>query len=300
MGVGICLTDNPHCLQWSPFQNNLLAVSTSNRPGHTPISEFLPKNNIEIAHQIQMNIGTNQICWSHKNPNIVLTSCDDFMLRFFDLKNIDCMYREFYENQKVRTIDWDRISLEWILTAGSDEYVKLYNNLQEEEKSNVLIKHDSNVNDAHWCKNTPFSFTCLELFIILIFTACDQKGFVYLWDIKNNENTMKFKVENDTCGMKIDTNNFDEYSLALAGFDESIYAYDLRNPKKPKSYIKKAHISLITDLKYSPHTQHILASSSCDRTLRIWDMRPPLYNKDDDSFGGGISASLKPQKVEDF
>ena len=29
-------------------------------------------------------------------------------------------------------------------------------------------------------------------------------------------------------------------------------------------------------------------------------MRPPLYDKDSDSFGGGISASLKPQKVEDF
>ena len=128
-----------------------------------------------------MNVGTNQICWSHKNKNIVITSCDDFMLRFFDLKNIDCMYREFYENQKVKTIDWDRISLEWfccffflifihrILTAGSDEYVKLYNNLQEEEKSTILLKHDSNVNDAHWCKNTPFSFTCLKKIFVLIF-----------------------------------------------------------------------------------------------------------------------------------
>jgi hypothetical protein len=60
-----------------------------------------------------MNIGTNQICWSHKNKNIVIASCDDFMLRFFDLKNIDCMYREFFENQKINKIDWDRISLEW-------------------------------------------------------------------------------------------------------------------------------------------------------------------------------------------
>jgi WD40 repeat protein len=79
--------------------------------------------------------------------------------------------------------------------------------------------------------------------------ACDQKGFVYLWDIQNNENTMKFKIQNDTCAMKMDINNFDEHSLALAGFDESLMVYDIRNTKKPKTYIKNAHISLITDLK---------------------------------------------------
>jgi hypothetical protein len=41
--------------------------------------------------------------------------------------------------------------------------VKLYNNLQEEEESINLIKHDSNVHDAQWCKNSPFSLTCIFL-----------------------------------------------------------------------------------------------------------------------------------------
>lgn len=114
MGVGICLTDNPHSLQWSPFQENLLVVASSNRPGHSPISgilyflEFLPKNEIEIKHQIQLNLGADQVIWSHMNRNTVLCSCDDYMLRFFDLKNINCYFREFYENQKVRRLDWDR------------------------------------------------------------------------------------------------------------------------------------------------------------------------------------------------
>lgn len=287
MPVGICLTDNPHSLQWSPFQENLLAVATSNRPGHTPISgilyfcEFLPDNQVEIAHQIQLNIGLDQLCWSHKNKSILVSTCDDFMIRFFDLRNKTCMYKEYYETIKTRSLDWDQISLEWILTAGNDEFVKLYNTMQEEDTCvETPLKHQSNVHDAQWSKHTPFHLY-----------SCDRLGFVYLWDIKQDgDATVKWKVSNDTCGMKLDVNSFDENSLALAGFDQSVYKYDLRRPNKPVCHLKNVHSSLITDIQWSPHTQHLVATSSCDKTLRIWDMR-------DES---GSISSFKSQKMEDF
>lgn len=99
--------------------------------------------------------------------------------------------------------------------------------------------------------------------------------------------------------MKLDINIFDENSLALACFDQSIQTFDLRNTKKPKGYLKDSHASLITNIKWSPHTQHILATSSTDRTLRIWDMRPSTSSQNKESFGGGVS-SLKSQKMEDW
>jgi WD40 repeat protein len=294
MGVGICVTDNPHCLQWSPFQENLLAVSTSNRPGHTPISgilyflEFLPENDLEIAHQVQLNIGTDKMAWSHQNKNILIASCDDFMLRFFDLKNPSCMYREFFEKSKVRNLDCDRISLEYILTAGGDDNVRVYNTLQEEDEAIQTITHKSGVHDAQWSKDEPFTLS-----------SCDRDGFVYLWNIQEKDAKLMWKCTNDTIAMKIDVNNFDSTSIAVAGFDQSIYTYDTRHPSKPKGCIKDAHNSLITNIKWSPHTQHILATSSCDRTLRIWDMRPSPHQETNDTYGGGMS-SLKSQKMEDW
>lgn len=268
MGVGICLVDNPHSLQWSPFQDNLLAVATSNRPGHTPISgilyflEFLPKNNIEIEHQIQLNIGTNLLAWSQFNENIVLASCDDYKLRFFDLKNIDCMYKQWYEDQKVNALDWDRISLEWILTGGSDNSVKLYNTLQDDDEAQQVIEHESNVFDAQWNTHTPFSFTCkykiMDYYWFCL--ACDRDGFVYLWDMRQQKPAMKFKMHNQTCALKLDRNLYDEYSLALAGFDNGIMTYDLRNLKTPKAYIKGAHYSLITNIKVNEETTILIVS----------------------------------------
>lgn len=96
----------------------------------------------------------------------------------------------------------------------------------------------------------------------------------------------------------------------------------MRNVNYPKSITNKAHFSLINNVKWSPHTHHILASCSTDRTLRVWDMREsnkqnnavvevendhissgqslPLDTVDQKmNFGSNIS-SFKSQKMEDW
>lgn len=71
---------------------------------------------------------------------------------------------------------------------------------------------------------------------------------------------MKFKMHNQTCALKLDRNLYDEYSLALAGFDNGIMTYDLRNLKTPKAYIKGAHYSLITNIKVNEETTILIVS----------------------------------------
>lgn len=139
---------------------------------------------------------------------------------------------------------------------------------------------------------------------------------------------VKFKLHNSTCALAMDQNIFDENSIALGCLDSNLMTYDLRNVSEPKAFIKGAHYSTITSVNFSPHTQHLIASSSTDRTLRIWDMRPSssssVNNNDnslivqsneeaeqqqkakqqeektyDTSFGGKVS-SFKSQKMEDW
>jgi WD40 repeat protein len=225
MGVGICLVNNPHSLQWNPFQDNLLAVATSNRPNHTPISgviyflEFKPRNQISVEHQIQMNVGADQMCWSQRDSNTIISSCDDSVMRFFDLNNLDIMFREWYiplessalQTNKLRSVDWDRISLEWILTGGPRDKCHVYNVLQNDEEFHKGpmhdFQHESYVHDAQWNTSEPNTFY-----------SCDRAGLVYLWDMNQPKTpAMTFKMHNNTCPMRMDANIFDEHSVALAG-----------------------------------------------------------------------------------
>ncbi|EFC35414.1 predicted protein [Naegleria gruberi] len=329
MGVGICLVNNPHSLEWSPFIENQLAVATSNRPGHTPISgiiyllSFLPKNEIEIEHQIQLNVGCQHILWSHRNESILLSSCHDNVLRFFDTQNTDCMYREWFDTQSISNLDWDKISLEWIITGGIDSSIKLYHENQDSNESLqtfhtkkhelVIKEQESNlesiddlqappIHDIQWNTHSPMQFL-----------TTDRDGFVCLWDLRQEEDpcVKSFRIHNKTCALKMDLNIFDENSLALGCFDNSLMTYDLRNVKKPKSILSNIHYSQITSTQWSPHTQHLVATSSTDRTLRIWDMRESnnllQFNNDtpndsyetEVSFGGRVS-NFKNQKMEDW
>jgi WD40 repeat protein len=77
----------------------------------------------------------------------------------------------------------------------------------------------------------------------------------------------------------------------------------MRNVKVPKSLFKNAHYSLITQIKWSPHTQHLLATSSTDRTLRIWDNRDISKQEEQEEYKtnfGLKTSSFKSQKLEDW
>lgn len=326
MGVGIALVDNPHGVAWSPFQENLLAVSTSNRPGHTPISgilyllEFLPQNQVEIEHQIELNVGLHQVVWSHRDNSTLLCSCDDYTLRFFDLNNAECMFKEWYmappENgesvRASRALDWDPISHEYVLCAGIDQNINLFHTLQQEDTPLYQLDHNQNlaqdtqVLDAQFSTHAPHEIL-----------SCDRSGHVYLWDIRASTDTyqQRYRIHQRTCAMSLDQNRFDEHSIAVGNFDSSIMTYDLRNMHMPKSITNQAHYSLINQVQWSPHTQHLLASCSTDRTLRIWDMRDsnrqnepandlskslPLDSVDPRRSYGANVSSFKSQKMEDW
>lgn len=207
MGVGICVVNNPHDLQWSPFEENLLAVSCRNRPGHTPISgvlytlEFMPVNDIEIRDQVQLNVGLDLLAWSERDPGTVAASCEDGTLRFFDLHNeTNVMAAQWFLGgyatddgrhgtsssstaAAARSLQWDRISLEMVLTANAGHHsVDVHSVDTTATSSNVDLgeqgdlephvllhcdAHEAVVMDARWDTSSPFCFMCTLPMLIL-------------------------------------------------------------------------------------------------------------------------------------
>jgi len=245
---------------------------------------FFPKNKIEINTQVQLNVGVNKIVWSHKNKNIVLCNCDDNVFRLFDLKNIECMYDEIFLESKIMSMDWDKISNDKILVGGNKNESTIYNLLDDDEKP-IIHNHEGDVLDSQWSTHYPNQFL-----------SSDNSGKVYLWNEKNKESQISFKLENDNCAVGLDLNIQNENLLALSCIDSKILIYDLRNTKKPKSFINDPHNSYITKIKWSPHTQHLLATSSCDRTLKIWNFK----NDNEKENNEGKMSNFKNQKMEDW
>lgn len=230
------------------------------------------------------------------------------------------MFKEWYQAppsdgisvKASRALDWDPISHEWVLCAGIDENVNLFHTLQQEDTPIALLDHNKNLIQETHVLDAQFSTHNPQEII-----TSDRSGHVYIWDIRASTDIyqQRYRIHQRTCAMRLDVNHFDQYSLAVGNFDSSIMTYDFRNMNYPKSINNGAHYSLINKIQWSPHTQHLLASCSTDRTLRIWDMREsnknnepvndpskylPLDSIDPKREYGANVSSFKNQKMEDW
>jgi WD40 repeat protein len=82
--------------------------------------------------------------------------------------------------------------------------------------------------------------------------------------------------------------------VALSDLVENqVHIYDLRRTAEPLSTIQNMHLQEITSLKWCPHDEGMLATTSVDRTLRVWTALEPTYSK------WAPAILEKPQKLED-
>ena len=141
---------------------------------------------------------------------------------------------------QTRSLDWDPISLDWILAVGEDESCRVFNTMQTEEEALHSFQDGSGEKQLHgsWNNHRPLQFQ-----------SCQQDGSVALWDLRESQPTKKFTMHNGTCGMRLARNPYHEDLVAVAGFDSSLYMYDTRNTHTPVAFVPGAHDSLVTDLK---------------------------------------------------
>lgn len=67
--------------------------------------------------------------------------------------------------------------------------------------------------------------------------------------------------------------------LATGCGDGIVRVFDVSNPKSPAIHTLKGHTSKVFNIVWHPHFNYIFASTSDDKTIRVWDIKivTPLF-----------------------
>ena len=71
--------------------------------------------------------------------------------------------------------------------------------------------------------------------------------------------------------MSIDCSPFDQYLMVTGSADNTIAVWDIRNPKS-KLFSLKGHSKDVNNVRFSKMQSNLLASSSHDRRIMVWDL----------------------------
>ncbi|KAL3319000.1 CCR4-Not complex caf1 ribonuclease subunit Caf1 [Cichlidogyrus casuarinus] len=163
-------------------------------------------------------------------------------------------------------ISWRR-DAEQLLTASYDGCVYLWNiDIHQDEASvnytTIFRAHTKEVGGVDWNKKSDSIFASVG----------DDKN-LFLWDTRvsrSNEPVNQVKdAHDDAINCVAFHPNYDNF-LVTAGVDKMILVWDTRNLSKELSVLE-GHDTQVNVLRWCPHKDSVLASSSENRIL-IWDL----------------------------
>lgn len=106
-----------------------------------------------------------------------------------------------------------------------------------------------------------------------VFASGGGDGCLKLWDHSLPNKNIASVVAHEGEIMSIDFNKYDEI-IATASTDKTVRLWDLRNLKIPVN-ILAGHRYPVRRVKFSPHTQNIVATGSYDMNVHIYDLKDP-------------------------
>ena len=71
--------------------------------------------------------------------------------------------------------------------------------------------------------------------------------------------------------MSVDCSPFDQYLMITGSADNTVAVWDIRNPKS-KMFSLKSHSKDVNNVRFSKMQSNLLASSSHDRRIMVWDL----------------------------
>jgi len=139
-----------------------------------------------------------------------------------------------------------------------------------ESKNQLKRSHKSSVEDVHWSFNDPN-----------VFASCSSDKSIKIWDAREC-----FQTQNSSLHIaeahKSDVNVFDwcqwDQNLLISGDDDGLLKiFDTRNSDSGSCFLSEYawHAAAITSIKSNKHDDKLIAVSSRDNTVSLWDCQNP-------------------------
>lgn len=250
---------NPYSVQFSPFHADRMAISSAANYGIVGNGRlyFLVNNRIRKAYDTQD--GLFDLSWSECHENQIVTGGGDGSIKLWDVTLEDYPIQSFQEHTKeVYSVDWNCIEKKLFISASWDLSIKLWSP-DRPRSINTWMEHTACIYQAKWCPHVPY---------ILASASGDQH--VKIWDTRQAVSVQTIHAHGNEV-LALDWNKYNRDQIVTGSVDCSIKTWDIRNQSRPLVELR-GHQYAVRNVKCSPHNGNIVASTSYDMTMRVWDL----------------------------
>lgn len=256
-----------YSVKYSPFNPTKFACSTAQNYGLQGngtlfILELVHgEPPIRLVKTFDWPDGLYDVTWSELQDHVVVAAGADGNIIILDLVGHNAPRLVLKGHTKeVSSIDWSQTRQDQLLVTGSwDQLVKVWDP-QTGSLVGTFQGHTGKVYCTAWSPHVP-----------RLVASTSGDGTLRLW--KPQQSTPAAIVPAHPCEvLGCDWAKYDPNVIATGGTDGSIRGWDVRNFEFPVFELL-GHKYAVTRVKFSPHRDSVLASTSYDFTTRVWDWK---------------------------
>lgn len=253
--------------KFSPFDNSLLAVGTSENFG------IVGNSKLNI---LKMNIQTNKLIplRSYQIPNAVyglsfsektkdllalVNGAGNFQMFNLSSNSTGPVVDIKLHKDVINSVSCNHFLPFLYLTAGVDGVTNLVDiNTQKIDKL-WMSQKDKYVNELSWHPKQKS-----------IYSTVTANGTLQLFDLTQSKKQNILAFDNQPI-LSMDFNKYSDL-IATGCADNSVKIYDIRNPKIP-IIILSGHRYGVNCVRFSPFNKDLLVSSSFDMSVKSWNLK---------------------------
>ena len=249
------LDEEPTMLyEWVPLKASVNRVRTMNNSAITALWTESGEVAIYDTSQLFLKLNAKQVNNKKKTMK--------------KLKTLNCKVRGFMHTKEGYALDWSPLKKGWLASGGHDARIYTYTptdySFSDWQMNNTPLQgHEGSVEDIQF---SPAEENVLA--------SCSVDKSVKIWDLRvdtSHGSQISF-VAHESDANVIAWNSACTYLLASGGDEGAFKVWDLRYLKRGGAITNvKWHNGPITSLQFQPREESVLAVSSADNKLTIWD-----------------------------